>query len=285
MDMDEIPEFLRRKHGEVLPDPIPTTETPVPAPKVEVVSEPAFDEGPSHYEKIQRGMRENASEYITEINGRYDEVLQYGHLAKNFVPYEYFRSNDIKPAIMELIVAKFKPQLEEFELSKTDPDLKEAYSKYSASERRTIHAFFDVLLTDAARWIDNQNAAKGPRKARKVVPAKKVKALKFKREDRELKLISIPPEKIVGAQELWTYNTKNKHLAHIVARGRSGLSVKGTTIQDFDMDISVEKVVRKPEEVLSKVLEKKKKVMEALKTKAAVPTGRINEHIILLRVG
>ena len=52
--------------------------------------------------------------------------------------------------------------------------------------------------------------------------------------------------------QLWTFNTKTKELTKFVAEDRMGLGVKGTTIQRFN-------------------------------TKSSKPTGRINEHTILLR--
>lgn len=275
-DKLDIPEFLRRRIGE--------TSNAIPVVTKEVIIPPVVDvpvEGPSQFEKIQRGMRENASDLIAEINSRYDDFILNG---TEFNAYEFFRSREVKPAITKIIVDKFKPELNEILLSYSDPELKRAYSNINTKE---AVKFLDSIIADGDRWIDNQNAGKGTRKRRvvKIKPEKKIKSLKYQAEDRALKLLSIPAEKIIGAQELWTYNTKYKHLTHYVARSRAGLTVKGTTLQDFDIDHSITKVVRKPEEVLTKVLEKKKKIMDGLKTKGIVPTGRINGNTILLRVG
>jgi len=99
-------------------------------------------------------------------------------------------------------------------------------------------------------------------------------------------LVSVNPEKIIGANELWVYNTRYKTLGvyHAVNTVR-GLSVKGCTIQHFDEDTSVQKTARKPKDILS-VLNKRslKKQLNNMKTKEQTMTGRINAQTILLGV-
>jgi hypothetical protein len=280
-DMEEIPEFLRRKKGEASLPEIKTPKAEPELPKELPGDEPELENDTNKYDKIQRGMRETASELITEINEHYDAFLLNG---TEFNAYELFRVKEVKPAIAKLVIDKFGPTLSELCATLHDAELRQAYRNIDVKQSVK---FFDGLISDADRWIDNQKSAKGPRKTRtvRINPEKKIKNLKWQKEDRELKLLSIPPEKIIGAQELWTYNTRYKHLTHYVARGRTGFSIKGTTLQDFDVDNSMAKVLRKPEEVLTKVLEKKKKILEGLTTKPIEPTGRINENTILLRVG
>lgn len=284
MDNNEdlnIPAFLKRDKN-WKPDPVADVPAKkvTPAPVPEPVATVETPDGPTHYEKIQRGKRENAGELVAEINGHYDDFLLKG---TEFNAYEFFRSREVKPAIVQIIIEKFQAELNELLGINSDPELKAAYKNINV--KATVK-FLDGIVSDGDRWIDNQKVGK-VRKTRKVRinPEKKVKSLKFQREDRDLKLLSIPPEKIIGAQELWTYNTKYKHLTHYVARSRAGFTVKGTKLQDFDVDNSIAKVLRKPEEVLTKVLEKKKKILDGLSTKPIIPTGRINENTILLRVG
>ena len=116
--------------------------------------------------------------------------------------------------------------------------------------------------------------------------ARLVKNLKYQQEFSELKLVSINPEKIIGANTLWVYNTRYKTLGvyHAVNSVR-GLSVKGCTIQHFDENDSVQKTARKPKEALN-VLNKRslKKQLKDMKTKEQTLTGRINGQTILLGV-
>ena len=99
-------------------------------------------------------------------------------------------------------------------------------------------------------------------------------------------MVSINPEKIIGASELWIYNTRYKTLGvYYAVNVNRGLSVKGCTIQNFDKDTSIQKTARKPQEVLE-VLNKRslKKQLKEMKTKEQNMTGRINSQTILLGV-
>ena len=95
------------------------------------------------------------------------------------------------------------------------------------------------------------------------------------------------PEMIVGAMQLWTFNTKTKELTKFVADDRSGLGVKGTTIQKFNNYSAMKKIGNKTEYFLDRIQSGGKivlsKVLDEVNTKSSKPTGRINEHTILLR--
>ena len=69
--------------------------------------------------------------------------------------------------------------------------------------------------------------------------------------------------------------------------GRDGLTVKGTTIQDFNEDSSVQKTLRKPKEQISNWTGKAKtkfaKAFDELTTTSIKMNGRINEHTIILK--
>jgi len=100
--------------------------------------------------------------------------------------------------------------------------------------------------------------------------------------------VSVNPTDIIGADQLWTYNTKLKKLTKYNSLGPSGLQVKGTSIIGFDVETSSCKRLRKPDETLQKVLGAGKialrKILEEVKTVASKPNGRINSDTILLRV-
>ena len=72
------------------------------------------------------------------------------------------------------------------------------------------------------------------------------------------------------------------------AVGRSGLSVRGTTITGYDTDASITKKVRKPEQVIPQVLNAGKvdlrSIMKNLSTTESKANGRINKDTIILRI-
>ena len=84
------------------------------------------------------------------------------------------------------------------------------------------------------------------------------------------------------------FNTKYRTLQRYDALGPAGLSIKGTTLKGYDKDLSVGKKLRKPEQVLPRVLDGGKlilrKVIDEINSKESNPNGRINGDTILLRV-
>lgn len=282
--MEGIPEFLRRTR-------VANTvgHDAIEIKKPDIIWRGKEDKKPpvTMPEKIRNGTQERASELFTQINGFFDDWFLTG--SEEFLnPYEWLRTNEVTTPVAKLILERYQPELDELASRRECPQAKEAYSQFDSEEVEEMIGFWETLINDVRRYLDNAKVSKGPRKTRvvKVKPEKKVAKLKFLKEDADLKLVSVSPEKIIGAQELWTYNIKTKHLTQYKASGRSGFMVKGTTLQYFEPDQSSSKVLRKPEEVITEVLRlnKRDKILSGLTTKAIEPTGRINEHTILLRV-
>ena len=109
-------------------------------------------------------------------------------------------------------------------------------------------------------------------------------------------MASINPQEIIGASELWVFNIKTRKLGRYVAktidplhqrREGSGLNVKGTTIQSFNEDESIQKTLRKPDEKLKEFKEagkiKIKKFLEDINAVDIKLNGRINPDTILLK--
>jgi hypothetical protein len=126
-------------------------------------------------------------------------------------------------------------------------------------------------------------------KAKKAVPAEKIVAkLKYKKADEPLKLVSINPADILGAKELWTYNTKSRKLGKYIASEFADLGVKGTSIINFDEHKSVQKTLRKPIDQLKEFKAAGKvalrKFLDDINAVDTKMNGRINEEIMLLKV-
>jgi hypothetical protein len=148
--------------------------------------------------------------------------------------------------------------------------------------------FFNKLIDDVQRYGNVTKKTRTPRKPRAISMDKKLKNLKYQKESAEFKIATINPEKIIGAQELWTFNTKYKIVTVFRAIDRGGLQVKGTSIIGYDEKTSVSKGTgRKPEIVLDKLQNSGKivlrKLMEELKTDKPFQL-RINENTVLMKV-
>jgi hypothetical protein len=117
---------------------------------------------------------------------------------------------------------------------------------------------------------------------------KKVDKVKYLVEFPELGLKSIGPESIIGAQVLYIYNTKMKKFGCVKAMNRDGLDLKGTSVTNFDEKVSFNVRLRKPEEFLkefanSSTLKQVENIIDKVKTKRTHQTGRLNEHVIILK--
>jgi hypothetical protein len=126
-------------------------------------------------------------------------------------------------------------------------------------------------------------------RAKKAVPAEKIVAkLKYMKTNEPLKLVSINPTDIVGAGELWVYNSKTRKLGKYVAAEYQTLGVKGTTIIGFNENLSVCKTLRKPEEKLKEFKAAGKvqlrKFLDDINATDTKMNGRLNEETILLKV-
>jgi hypothetical protein len=131
-----------------------------------------------------------------------------------------------------------------------DEQLKEAYSHLTKVQLRKITAFYQEIVSACEMLAQEAKVNRKP-KAKKAVPAEKIVAkLKYKKADEPLKLVSINPADILGAKELWIYNTKSRKLGKYIASEFADLGVKGTTITGFDEHKSVQKTLRKPADQL-----------------------------------
>lgn len=238
---------------------------------------------------IQDRIREKASEEIAEIEGIVDDFYLSG--CKNLVDMEsYFRSRKLSAVVMKSICNKFIKSSKHIEevLEGNCTQLKEGYSNFSKAELRRYKEFLDSIVMAANSGVINNKPIRKKRKVKEKPAVIIVSKLNYMKEFSELNLISISPEKIIGAIQLWAYNTKTKLLSVYNADNAKGLTVKGSTLQNFNEQTSIGKRLRKPEVVLKTLLDagkvKLKSVMPDLTTKESFLTGRLNSDTIILRI-
>lgn len=216
-----------------------------------------------------------------------EEMLDNDYLFDEF--YSWLKAKNVKPAQARAIADYYTPWAEELEeAQKTkDSDLKYAYRHLSKKELAMRIAVMRGIVNDCESLVSNnrKSVVRKPRKTKPKSADKIVSKIKFQKEHNELKIVSIDPSKLVGAAELWVFNTKYNVLSHYVA-GDGGLSLKGTTLQNFT-DKSLQKKLRKPADVLPSITGSTPKAAEraftSLKTKENAPNGRINEFCVILR--
>jgi polyphosphate kinase 2 (PPK2 family) len=147
--------------------------------------------------------------------------------------------------------------------------------------------FIVTIIGTAEVYCIKVPTVRKPRKKKEKPASKIVTKVKVKDEDKQYKIKSIKATDIVGAQQLWLFNTKYRVLTVLNAMGAAGLSVKGTTVINFDEKTSQTKTLRKPELSLATVMTggkiALKKLMDTIKCNPKKVTGRINTDIVILR--
>ena len=209
---------------------------------------------------------------------------------KAFKILNVLKAKQAKAAHARIIREFYNRDLEELQEAATtkDEQLKEAYSHLSKVQLRKITAFYQEIVSACEMLAQEAKVNRKP-KAKKAVPAEKIVAkLKYKKADEPLKLVSINPADILGAKELWIYNTKSRKLGKYIASEFADLGVKGTSIINFDEHKSVQKTLRKPIDQLKEFKAAGKvalrKFLDDINAVDTKMNGRINEEIMLLKV-
>lgn len=167
---------------------------------------------------------------------------------------------------------------------------KEGHERLKRKNRSNYEKFLEAILADLKLYATNEKTVRKARKprARKVKSATQlVEKVKFKAEDRKLKLASLHPEKIIGAGGVWLYNTKYKKLTRLVAAKGKKLSIKGMTIINLDPSQCVFKRMRHPDsihEMLKGTPTALLREYRQLKTKEGAANGRLGAETMILKV-
>jgi len=238
---------------------------------------------------IQDRMNEVAKKHIL-----YFEMLEDAlYTGETIDPkaYEYLTKNNVPQVLIGKISAVFEPRCAEVREARTtkDEDLKDAYAYMKAADYKRYDAFYDKLFADLTAYNQTKKATKKAAVRKPPQKEKLVRSLKYLKQDAGMKLVSINPVDIVGAEQLWVYNVKNRKLGKYVAEDQGGvLGVKGTSITGFSETKSTQKTLRKPEEQVKAFLASNKvelrKFLDNIKTTEIKLNGRINADTILLKV-
>ena len=237
---------------------------------------------------IQDRLQERTSELIGEIEGVYDQVLKAQKV--DFKVYDFLTAHRVPQSQLGKYEQVFQSRSQELMLAqdKKDAQLVESYRHYRAGDYKRLFAFVADLLAGIEQYRGVKKAVKKARVRKAPAKEKVVAKLKFAKEDRALKVVSINPTDIIGAQELWVFNTKTRKLGRYQAENLGQLGVKGTTITGYDEAKSLAKTLRKPDEQLKEFLKAGKVALRTfLKDIKAVEVrmnGRINEDTLLLKV-
>ena len=237
---------------------------------------------------IQDRIADKVSELAGEIEGSIDDYI-LSDFTTMPSPYAVMQ-NKAKGIHASKLIDIFKKHRAEFDeaLTTKDEQLKEGYSNFSKSEIKKLIAYCDLIITDAMKISGESIQTRKPRKRKVKSPEQLVAKIKYMEKFDDLKLKSVAPKDIIGAMTLWVYNVKTRKMGCYHASDAGGLSMKGSTLLNFNETKSVQKKLRKPEVMLPDVLNGGKvflrNVIENIRAVESVMTGRLNADTILLKV-
>lgn len=238
---------------------------------------------------IQDHIKRKSSECIGELEGQLDEIILSDFKATP-APIAVMNSMEVKGAHTKYIIEHFKSRRSEYDVILTTEDtfVKEAYSNFTKPQLKKLIAYCDQVILDSMKIAGEAVKSRKPRKRKVKSPTQLLSKLQYCKEFVDLKLQSIDPKTILGATQLWVYNTKNRKLGCYVAEDASGFSVKGTSITGYSESKSIQKTLRKPESVLPEILKGGKiylrTALDSIKAVESTLTGRFNNDTILLRI-
>jgi hypothetical protein len=230
----------------------------------------------------------DANKYAAEIDGAIDDFIT-SKGKKSLDVKEYLQKLETPAAVSKKIGLMYKGLYSELVEASQDSgsyDITEGYAYLGKRQLSKLTEFVKSIIDSCDVVSTISKTSRKPR-ARKEKPASVI-ALKVKylKEYADLKLKSITPDKIVGANEFWTFNVKLRKMFKYVALPGMTLTWKGTTVQNFDPEKSGAKTLRKPDVFFSESYTKRSinKAFNDIKSVLAKVKGRISEDYIIFDV-
>jgi len=250
--------------------------------KLESCIESVLNETPRKIVQVKIKKIESHNELIAELDTLLDDFYSNG----------YKECDDISSIVKNKSNKFYSDAIVYYsellnELVSDDEEIKEGYKHLKKIEMKRYISLIESILVELGQQKQNQKRQRKPR-ARKIKPVDQiVSKMKYAQSSDEYNIVSISPIKILESSTLWLFNTKTRKLTCLIAIEGQKFSVKGTTIQNIDLDQSYTKMIRKPNEILPMVLMEPKKRLDKqikeLSTKETVANGRVNEETILVR--
>ena len=232
---------------------------------------------------------EKTSEFIGEIEGCIDDYT-LGTLDKQWSIYDIMIKEGSAAQTAHDTIRHYKSvqeELRELVEDKTE-DLVEGYSHMTPRKQKAFYKFICDLISDTEKFLLSKKATRKTRVKKPTPALKQVSKVLYLPSSSEYKIASVSPEKMVGADQLYLFNTKTRQMKYLVSDRRNGFEVKGSTIIGFDVKNSFKKMLRKPEDYIATLAKATKskalKELRSLKTKESETDGRINRDTIILKV-
>jgi hypothetical protein len=186
----------------------------------------AEGETPKH--NIQKAIRDQINEKIGEIDAYFDDYIQ--GIENKLDLIGYIKSCGFPPLHIRKIYNIYKSQWQEF-VDRND-DFMEYYSFLTEEDYKNIITFYEVNLEKVDSYI-KANSTRRTKTTKKHSIKKLVSKVQYCKNNEELGITSLSPEKILGMTMVLLYNIKYKKLTILKANDISGFSVTGTSIHNY----------------------------------------------------
>jgi hypothetical protein len=236
---------------------------------------------------IQDAIKDKASEYIGDLEGFVDEFCTAD---KDFNLYTHLKGNQIPAPYTTFVKTWAVKKLDQWNevADSKDSQIVEGYSNFPKRKITKIVKLFESFVEDCDKYGQFKKANRKVRATREKPAVAQIKSLKYKLKDDELGLTSAKAFDLVGAEQVWLFNTKTRKLSVYTSESTKGMTVKGTTLQNWSPEKSKQKTLRKPEEQIKDLLAlgkvKLRTFLDNIKSKEQAVNGRINIDTIILKI-
>lgn len=266
-------EYISDKHIQVLNDNLAALHTKYKKPiniKEEV-----------NIEKVKDKVTTHGANIDSEIDGF---II---NKQSDFSIKAYLEQNNINSSDAKKIGLLYISTLKELELCDTDSELRSGYSNFSILELRKYREFIRNIINVCNQHAETTKVRRTVRVVKPKSPITLTAKTQYLKEFPELNLKSVPVTKLVDSTEIWVYNTVTRKVTVYYSTDAGRMTVKGTTILNYDVIKSVTKTLRKPEEAFKSLVNYNKRTLnnwfKGLTTKPIVAsTGRMNSDNIIL---
>ena len=240
---------------------------------------------------IQERIQEASNNLIGELEGVVDDFYDNPTTFK-FDAVKWFRANGVNQAHSKNIRKFYEPIANEYtQLQKPSREqceqLREGYSHLDKKTIKKTYDFFNGIVGACDLILQESKANRKTRTPKPRSAEKQIQKLKYCKSDERWKIASINPTEIIDATEVWVFNTKNRKIGKYIAEEHSTIKVKGTTLQFFDENTSVQKTLRKPLEQLKDFNNSGKvqlrKFLSKITTTETKLNGRFNNDTVILK--
>jgi hypothetical protein len=241
---------------------------------------------------IQERIKEASGNIIAEIEEAVDEFIADPGKFKGLDAVKLFRKLNVNQAHARHIRAFYEGPLAEYIMlqqpaREQDEDLREGYAHLDKAAIKRGVALFQGIVGACDLITQESKATRKTRSPKPKSADKLVEKMKYCKTDEKYKVASINPVDIIGATEVWVFNTKTRKLGKYVAEDAQQFQVKGTTLQFFNANASVAKTLRKPEQQLADFNKSGKvqlrKFLDDIKGVETKMNGRFNADTVILK--